>query len=514
MHRPHIVNFEGKHELSQDYYTIEILSQLVAQAPHISLSPHIKSQIECGESFLKAAVAREAKIYGVNTGFGALYDIAIPKSQFSQLQVNLLRSHACGVGVTIPSKIVQYIFLLKLLSFRHGFSGVSLGLVQRLVHFWNDQILPVIPSKGSLGASGDLAPLAHFSLPLIGEGEVLYRGKRVKAKSVLRRLRLQPLQLQPKEGLALINGVQFINAIGVSEVSRSLLLSKFADLVASLSIQAYACSDGFYSYALLETSLHPERGIIISNLQRILKESNHANLSLGENVGQDPYSFRCIPQVHAAVRQALQFSKEIVERECNSCSDNPILIPEHDAVLSCGNIHGESTSMALDFLAIAVSELASISERRIYQLLSGNRGLPDFLVKSAGLNSGFMVAQSTAAALVNENKILCTPASVDTILTSQLQEDHVSMGGTAALKLMQIVSNCEIIIAIELIIAAQATELRDNLRLSPSTRWVLDEFRNHVMFLEHDRMLSEDIEKACEFIRNNGPAFVEKLGLC
>jgi histidine ammonia-lyase len=380
-----------------------------------------------------------------------------------------------------------------------------------MLDLWNEDAIPAVPKKGSVGASGDLAPLAHLALPLIGAGTVHYRDEILPAEVVLGKLGWAPLRLKPKEGLALTNGVQYINALAADSLVRCGQLIRSADLICALSIQGFSCADTFYRAILHETSLHQERRLVAGNLRALLAGSNHHTLPGCNVAGEDPYSFRCAPQVHGAVRQAYGFAAQVVEQECNSVSDNPLFFPEQDQVILGGNLHGESTAFALDFLAIAMSELANIAERRTYQLLSGQHGLPSFLTAAPGLDSGLMIPQYTSAALVNENKVLATPASIDTIPTCQLQEDHVSMGGTSAYKLHQIVDNCEYVLAIELLTAAQAIDLNQGLHLSPATRTVVDRLRDEVPFLAEDRLQAADIERARQHVRANRAAWAARL---
>jgi histidine ammonia-lyase len=368
---------------------------------------------------------------------------------------------------------------------------------------WNAGLIPAIPKKGTVGASGDLAPLAHLALPLLGQGQVLHGGELISGSEALQRLGCEPLQLKAKEGLALTNGVQYINAYAVDALTTLGDLVAAGEVIAALSLQAYSASETFYQSLYHSTSRHLERRRVAHNLQRLVEGSNHFRLPSCNHSKQDPYSFRCIPQVHGAIRQAFDFGYRVVEDEVNGVSDNPLFFPQEDRVLFGGNLHGESTAMALDFMAIAASELASISERRTYLLLSGTRGLPDFLVREPGVNSGFMISQYTSAALVNQNKVLASPASVDTISTCQLQEDHVSMGGTSAYKLEEILDNCEYVLGIELLNAVQASELNEGLELSPVTDRIRQEFRKVVEPLQIDRVMSGDIERARDFIRQH-----------
>lgn len=483
---PHAIGFQQ--------YTLEEMIRLVRERPQLSLQPAVEARIRKGAEFVARKCAQDLHIYGVNSGFGALCETRIAPEEMERLQQNFLMSHAVGVGELISRELSLLTILVKLLTLRAGTPGVTLECAHRLIDFWNHDVVPAIPKKGTLGASGDLAPLAHMSLPLIGLGEVFFRGRLTPASEALRELGWKPLRLKPKEGLALTNGVQYINALGLHAVARIEEFVRSADVLAALSAQAFSTSETFYSELYQTTSLHPDRTTVARNLGRLMSGSNHFLLPTCNRSKQDPYSFRCIPQVHGAVRQVLRFAKEILERECNSVSDNPQFFADEDAILFGGALHGESTAIALDALAIGASELAQISERRTYQLLSGRRGLPDFLVSRPGLNSGLMVAQYTSAAMVNENKVLCTPASVDTIPSCQLQEDHVSMGGTCAYKLEQIADNSEYVYAIELMTAAQAIDLNPALKLSPLTRQIHEEYRCVVPFLSEDRVLKEDID--------------------
>jgi histidine ammonia-lyase len=502
-----------EHHLSLEFYSIDLLREIVETKPRLNLSPEVEARIEAGASFVQRKSQEDRYIYGVNTGFGALCETRIRADEVETLQYNHVVSHACGVGPLVEERICRYVMLVKLLTFRHGNTGISLDVVRRMLDFWNHDVIPVVPKKGTVGASGDLAPLAHLALPLLGMGQVYDRGVLADSMDVLNAKGWQPIRLKAKEGLALTNGVQYINGVGASYLVEIEELVRAADLIAAMSVQAFSASWTFYQAPYHETSYHPERRTIAANLRKLLDGSNHFELPTTNRSLQDPYSFRCLPQVHAAVRQAVGHARTIIERECNSVSDNPLFFPDLDLILFGGNLHGESTALYLDFLAIAVSELANISERRGYQLLSGQRGLPDFLVRKPGVNSGYMIVQYTAAALVNENKVLSTPASVDTIPTSQLQEDHVSMGGTSSYKLGEIIRNCEYILAIELMMAAQAVELNQGLRLSPATQGVYESLRARIRPLDEDRFMAPDIEAARDFVRENRRAWIRSLGI-
>ncbi len=501
------------HRITEDDYTLNDLRIIHDTNPRLELSPAVEVRISAGADFLRRKAAEDRHIYGVNTGFGALCETRVPIARAAELQRNLVLSHAAGVGEIADPSICRLTLFLKLLTFRSGHTGISLATVRRLVDLWNRDVIPGIPLKGTVGASGDLAPLAHMTLPLLGLGCAYVRGKLVDGRAALAELGWEPIELGPKEGLALINGVQYITAIAVHCLLRFAELLTAADVIASLSIQAFSASRSFYEPLYVRTSRHPERGVVAANLMRLLRGGNHGELPTCNRSMQDPYSFRCIPQVHGAVRQAFNFAREVMEQECSGVSDNPLFFPAEDQILFGGNLHGESTALALDYMAIAATELASISERRTYQLLSGQRGLPSFLAVDPGAHSGLMVTQYTSAALLNECKVLSTPASVDTIPTCQLQEDHVSMGGTAALKLRQILDNCEYILGIELITAAQAAQLHKRLELSPRTRAVLDELRRHVPFLDADRVMSDDIQTARRFITREAARWQRELEL-
>lgn len=504
---------KNEHVIGLDFYTVEQIVSIVKQRPKLKLHADVQARIARGAAFVAKKCQEDRYIYGVNTGFGALCETRIEPHEMEKLQYNFLVSHSVGVGENVSVESSLATLFVKLLTFRAGNTGITLDVTQRLVDFWNEDVVPVIPKKGTLGASGDLAPLAHLSLPLIGLGEVHYKGSIVPAAKALADKGWQPLKLKPKEGLALTNGVQYINALGAEAVWRMAEFVKSADVLAALSAQAFSASHTFYDPLYHTTCYHEERKVVAANLTKILKGSNHYDLSTCNKSRQDPYSFRCIPQVHGAVRQGFNFVKDIIERECNSVSDNPQFFPEEDTILFGGALHGESTGITLDTLAIVASELANISERRTYQLLSGRRGLPDFLVAKPGINSGLMVAHYTSAALVNENKVFCTPASIDTIPSCQLQEDHVSMGGTAAYKVLDILDNSEYIYGIELMTAMQAIDLNKELKLSPGTADIRAKFRKSVAFLEDDRVLKHDIEASRSFFLDQQSAWAEMFEL-
>jgi histidine ammonia-lyase len=499
------------HPISLQYYTLDDLREIVETDARLKLDAEVERKIGIGARFVWEKAAQDRYIYGVNTGFGSLCETRVSTENLEQLQYNHIVSHACGIGEIVPEVISRLTMIIKLLTFRTGHTGVSLDVVGRLLDLWNNNLIPAIPKKGTVGASGDLAPLAHMALPLLGMGKVHFQGRITEASQVLAAMGWETIRLQPKEGLALTNGVQFITAIAAHCLMRIDDLLKSADLIAALSVQAFSASNSFYGPLYHETSWHQERRTVAANLAKLLEGSNHHDLPTCNKSKQDPYSFRCIPQVHGAIRQTFHFAKKLVEQECNGVSDNPLFFPEHDEILFGGNLHGESVAFALDFLAIAVSELSSISERRTYQLLSGQRGLPSFLIMHPGLNSGFMIPQYTSAALVNENKVSSTPASVDTIPTCQLQEDHVSMGGTSANKLCVIVDNCEWVLAIELLTAAQAIQFNSGLKLSPVTEEIFKTFREKIPFVDEDRVMSQIMVDSHDFLMEHKREWSRRL---
>jgi len=453
-----------------------------------------------GRAFLDRKLKQDnTSYYGINTGFGALCDVRISPEQTQLLQERLLLSHACGAGEEVPIEVVRLMMVLKVQSLAYGYSGVREQLVQRLVYFYNEGIFPVIYQLGSLGASGDLAPLAHLSLPLIGEGEVWHGGRKRPSIEVLRELGLEPLQLASKEGLALLNGTQFSLAYAVWCLMKAERLARLADCCAALSIDAFDCSLAPFHPVI--HAIRPHEGQIRSATAvrdwlegSLLMEKEKIHV-------QDPYAFRCVPQVHGASWGALQHVRQVVLTEVNSVTDNPNIFPREGLILSGGNFHAQPLALALDYLAIAVSELGSISERRTYQLISGKRGLPDFLTSDPGLNSGLMIPQYTAASMASQNKQLCTPASVDSIVSSNLQEDHVSMAANAGTKAYKVVENVEQILAIEWMTAAQALEFRLPLTTSPRLMGLLKDYRKSVSRLEEDRLLRTDMQATVIFLR-------------
>ena len=440
-------------------------------------------------------------IYGVTTGFGSLCNISVGADELSQLQKNLVMSHACGTGDEVDREIVKIIIFLKIQSLQYGVSGVQVATVQRLVDMFNNDVLPVVYQLGSLGASGDLAPLAHMSLPLLGLGEVWFDGKKRPAAEVNRHFGWEPITLKSKEGLALLNGTQFMAAHAVWALIKADEISRAADTIGAVSLDAF---DGRIEPFTHEVhAVRPHKGQIetAARMRELLAGSEIIKQHKAHV--QDPYSFRCIPQVHGASKDAIAYVRSVIETEINSATDNPTVIPEKDMVISAGNFHGQPLAITMDFLSIALAEIGSISGQRINQLISGKRGLPSFLVAKPGLNSGFMIPQYAAASIVSQSKQLCMPASVDSIESSQGQEDHVSMGANAATKLCRVALNTERILGIELFNAAQALEFRRPMKSSPAIEKLVAEYRKVVPFVDVDQVMYPHIEESIQFIRRN-----------
>jgi histidine ammonia-lyase len=465
----------------------------------VSITFDAHEKIMTCRAFLDQKMKETGKMYyGVNTGFGFLQNVQISHDQIEQLQYNLIVSHSCGLGEEVPKDIIKLMMMLKIKQLSYGHSGVQINTVIRLMDMYNQDILPVIYTQGSLGASGDLAPLSHLSLPLLGLGEVYYQEKKWPAKEVLKIMNWEPIHLQSKEGLALINGTQFMNAYGLYCLKKAEQLLKMADLIAALSIEAFDCLLEPYHPAIHQIRGHQGQIDTAAALRCFLAGSEIAQQP--KKQVQDPYSFRCIPQVHGASKDAFKHVLKIFMQEVNSVTDNPNIFPDEDLIVSGGNFHGQPLAINLDYLCIAMSEIASISERRTYQLISGQRGLPMFLVKNAGLNSGFMIPQYTAAGIVSENKQLCTPASVDSISSSNNQEDHVSMGANAATKCYRLMQNVEKVLGIELLTAAQAFDFRRPAKTSLVLETLMTQFRKQVPFNDADRILHTDMINSINFI--------------
>ncbi|HTA83007.1 MAG TPA: histidine ammonia-lyase [Bacteroidia bacterium] len=482
-----------------DFATIK---SLIADNARIALSEDAEKKITKARKYLDRKMAESKEpVYGINTGFGALRNVKIPPKDYSLLQTNLIRSHACGSGAEVPAEIVKLMLLLKVQSLSYGHSGVDVSTVERLIDFYNNDILPIVYEQGSLGASGDLAPLAHLCLPLIGEGEVHHKGKRKSTAQLYKDMKWKPLALKPKEGLALLNGTQFMSAYGVWLVMNSQRLAVMGDIIAALSLDGFDCRLEPFSKLVQDVRPHKGQTECAKHIIDILKGSKIASLKKSDV--QDPYSFRCIPQVHGAIRDVVEHVQSIILKEINSVTDNPLIFPDEDEIISGGNFHGHPLAMAFDYLGIAMADLGNISERRTYKLISGQRGLPAFLAKDAGLNSGLMIVQYGAASIVSQNKQYATPASVDSIVSSNGQEDYVSMGANAATKCYKIVQNLKTILAIELIAAVQAISFRRPLKTSPLLEKLIADFQKQIPFIDKDRVMHDDIMKSLAFIERH-----------
>jgi histidine ammonia-lyase len=486
-------------EISPANLTFDEVQEILEKDVKLKLSAESVQLIQKSKAYLDRRLEEADKpLYGINTGFGALCDIEISNAELSKLQENLILSHACNIGPEVPGDVVKLMLLLKAHALAKGNSAVQLITVQRIIDLFNHNILPVVCEQGSLGASGDLAPLAMLFLPLLGLGEVNFEGKRVEAKIVMEKFGWEPVILQGKEGLALLNGTQFMAAHGVYSLLKTFRIADQADMIGALSLDAF---DGLIEPFMENIQrIRPHKGQAQTAAHfRSILEGSEMQVKPKKHI-QDPYSFRCIPQVHGAIRDAVNYVADVFEIEINSVTDNPTVFSDDDQIISGGNFHGEPLALALDFLAMALSELGSISERRTYRLIAGERGLPEFLVANPGLNSGFMIPQYAAASIVSQNKQLCTPASVDSIPSSNEQEDHVSMGANAATKALKVVLNTEKILAIELYNAAQAMDFRRPTKTSPFLEEFLKEYRKQVKFVQHDVLMYKGINKTVEFL--------------
>ncbi len=491
--------------ISPDDIDFGIIRRTAAPGLRLTLSDASRDRVvRCREYLDQRIDSHDSPIYGVTTGFGSLCNHSISRTDLSILQRNLVMSHACGMGDEVPREIVRLMLFLKIRALAYGHSGIRLESLERLIGFYNHEIYPVVYTQGSLGASGDLAPLAHMALPLLGLGEVYAGEKRQAASGVLDMYGWSPLDLAAKEGLALLNGTQFMGAYGAHILVRCFNLSLWADLAGALSLEAFmGCIQPFFEQ-VHRIRHHNGQLETAANIRKILNGSKL--IVEKKNYVQDPYSFRCIPQVHGACKDTIDYVSGIFHNEINAVTDNPTLFPDDDLIISAGNFHGQPLAFGLDFLAIALSELANISERRVYRLISGTRNLPSFLVANPGLNSGFMIPQYTAASIVSQNKMLCTPASIDSIESSQGQEDHVSMGANAAIKALSVLENLEKVLAIELMTASQAMGFRETGKTSPVLLRLLNSFREHVAFISDDKVMYEEMRRAQQFVRDNDPS--------
>jgi histidine ammonia-lyase len=489
------------YKISPENITIEKICEILKKNIKLSLSKESIELITHCRNYLDRKLENNSSpIYGITTGFGSLHNKTISPDQLNKLQENLVMSHACGTGAEVREEIVRIMLLLKVHGLSLGKSGVQVATVQRLIDFFNEGITPVVYEQGSLGASGDLAPLAHLVLPLLGMGEVMYKGKKYEAGIIMKKFGWSPLDLMSKEGLALLNGTQFMSAYGVYIITMAEHLSEVEDIASVISLEAYdGRLDPFFESI---HAIRPHKGQI--RTAKVFREMLNGSQLISRKKAhvQDPYSFRCIPQVHGASKDAISYAKSVILTEINSVTDNPTIFPDEDLIVSGGNFHGQPLALIFDYMAIALAELGSISERRVYRLIAGQRDLPEFLVASPGLNSGFMIPQYTAASIVSQNKQLCTPSSVDSIPSSNEQEDHVSMGANGATRLLRVAENLERIIAIELFTAVQALEFRRPLKSSEFIEGVVKSFRKNIPFINNDKVMYPEIAKAIDFVRN------------
>lgn len=487
------------YQIGSGELTFETIEHILHQHLLLELSTEACKRIEKCRNYLDRKTAEsDVPLYGITTGFGSLCNRNISPDELNTLQENLVKSHACSVGTEVSPEIVRLMLLLKAHALSMGHSGVQIATVQRIIDFYNNDILPIVYDRGSLGASGDLAPLANLFLPLIGEGEVRYKGERLPAEAVLREMGWKPVKLQSKEGLALLNGTQFMSSNGVYAIIRSRRMMKACDMIAALSLEAFDGRIDPFEDNIQQ--IRPHRGQIETGeiFRRLLAGSELINQA-GKHV-QDPYSFRCIPQVHGAIKDAIRYVSSVLLTEINSVTDNPTIFPDEDRIISGGNFHGEPLALVYDYLAVALAELGNISERRVAQLIMGLRGLPEFLVAEPGLNSGFMIPQYAAASMVSQNKMYCFAASSDSIVSSNGQEDHVSMGANAATKLHKILDNLENILAIELMNAAQGVDFRRPLKTSPLLEDFMEAYRREVPFVKDDIIMYKMIRQTANFL--------------
>ena len=486
----------------------EIIEQIINKNLKLELAAEAKDRIQKCRDYLDQKIeSQKTPMYGITTGFGSLCNKNISPDELTRLQENLVKSHACSVGEEISPVIVKLMMLLKAHALSLGYSGVQVITVQRIIDFFNNDIIPIVCDRGSLGASGDLAPLANLFLPLIGVGDVYYQGRKREAMSVLDEFGWKPIRLMSKEGLALLNGTQFMSANGVFAMLRAFKLSKKADLIAALSLEAFdGCLDPFLDCL---HQMRPHKGQIetADNFRKLLEGSEL--VAREKDHVQDPYSFRCIPQVHGATKDAIRYVASVLLTEINSVTDNPTIFPDEDKIISGGNFHGQPLAISYDFLAIALAELGNISERRVAQLIMGLRGLPEFLVANPGVNSGFMIPQYASASMVSQNKMYCYAASSDSIVSSNGQEDHVSMGANAAIKIFKVMDNLNHILAIELMNAAQGIDFRRPAKTSPILENFLKEYRKEVAFVNDDIVMYKEIHKTVAFLNRISLEFMD-----
>ncbi|MBI9034431.1 MAG: histidine ammonia-lyase [Bacteroidales bacterium] len=500
----------NKHVISANELNFDVIREIINKNSKLELSTEAIARIEKCRAYLDNKMAtQEDPIYGITTGFGSLCNISVSHEELGKLQKNLVMSHACGAGEEVPQEIVKLMLLLKAQSLSYGHSGVQLKTVQRLIDMFNAEVYPIVYQLGSLGASGDLSPLAHMSLPLLGLGEVYFQGQKYSGEEINNKMGWEPIELQSKEGLALLNGTQFMSSYAVHILLLSFDLSRYADVIGAISLEGF---DGRIEpfYDPVHQVRHHKGQIQTAANIRNLTDGSELIKQAKKHV-QDPYSFRCMPQVHGASKDSINYIASVVLNEINAVTDNPTIFPDEDVIVSAGNFHGQPLALNMDYLAIALAELGSISERRMYQLIGGKRELPHFLVAVPGLNSGFMIPQYTAASIVSQNKAFCMPNSVDSIESSQGQEDHVSMGANAATKAYRVVKNVERVLAIELFNATQALDFRRPMKSSAVIEEFVSKYREVVPFVDTDRVMYTDIEKSVQFLqsmRNDIPDMV------
>jgi len=489
--------------LDMENMTLDGLVAAARDGALVQLSAESEERIRCGRALVDQWVAEERRIYGVTTGFGALSDVAISKKDTRRLQENILMSHASGVGGPLAPETVRATMTLRVKDFARGHSGIRLETARQLLELLNRGVVPVVPEKGSVGASGDLAPLAHLALVMLGKGEAFYGGERMSGADALAACGLKPLQLESAEGLALVNGTQVMTAIGGLAVYDAVRLSRLTDIAASMTLEVLMGSRTEFNPRIHQVRPHPGQMAAAANMERITRNSEIISSHKDCSRIQDAYTLRCSPQVHGATKDAVAYCRRVIETEMNSSTSNPLMFADSGEFLLGGNFHGQPVALAMDFMGMAVAELANISERRIERLVNPKlSGLPAFLVSDGGLNSGFMIAQYTAAALVSENKVLAHPASVDSIPTSANKEDHVSMGTIAARKCREIVANTENVVAIELLCAAQALDLFTNMKPGEGTLAAYQTIRRVITHLDSDRYLAADINAMGELMRS------------
>jgi histidine ammonia-lyase len=483
------------------YYTLPEVYRCIKDKLPISLSKSVRKKIQSSNEILEDCIKSGDVIYGLNTGFGKLSQVKISNDDMGSLQKNLIMSHSAGVGDNSPSEIVKIMMLLKIISLSRGYSGVRIKLINKIIDFINFDCIPIVPCQGSVGASGDLAPLSHMSLPLIGLGEIMHDSKQYPSKEILKKLKISIFELSHKEGLALINGTQFSSAYGVSSMSRLNDLIKISDIAGAISTEGLMGTDKAFSPKIHELKEHVGQKLSAFNLFNLLQNSDIHKSHMDCDRVQDMYSIRCMPQVHGACRDSIYAANEMIEKEINSVSDNPLVLLD-GSVISAGHFHAESVAQAMDIASIATAELANISERRIFALTKGDFGLPMCLANKPGLHSGVMMWQVTASALASENKTLAHPASIDNIPTGGDQEDHVSMAPWSGRKLSKIIDNLEKILSIEILCGCLSIDFRKGLNPADGVKYVYDEVRKHSQTIKEDRILTDDINSILNLIKS------------